>query len=58
LILIPFFDLLHSFSSSRSTFGFDASYVAGAREAGLSAYQVGGAAGVRAGLAAHGLERR
>jgi putative hydrolase of the HAD superfamily len=36
-------------------FDDDASYVAGAREVGLSAYQVGGAAGVRAGLAAHGL---
>jgi putative hydrolase of the HAD superfamily len=37
-------------------FDDDASYVAGAREAGLSAYQVGGAAGVRAGLAMHGLQ--
>jgi HAD superfamily hydrolase (TIGR01509 family) len=36
-------------------FDDDASYVAGARDVGLSAYQVGGAAGVRAGLAAHGL---
>jgi HAD superfamily hydrolase (TIGR01509 family) len=36
-------------------FDDDATYVAGAREAGLSAYCVGGAAGVRAGLAAHGL---
>jgi putative hydrolase of the HAD superfamily len=38
-------------------FDDDASYVAGAREAGLSAYQVGGAVGVRAGLAVHGLQR-
>jgi glucose-1-phosphatase len=38
-------------------FDDDASYVAGAKEAGLSAYQVGGAAGVRAGLAVHGLQR-
>ena len=38
-------------------FDDDASYVAGARDAGLSAYQVGGAAGVRAGLAVHGLQR-
>jgi glucose-1-phosphatase len=38
-------------------FDDDAAYVAGAREAGLSAYRVGGAAGVRAGLAVHGLER-
>jgi glucose-1-phosphatase len=37
--------------------GDDATYVAGAREAGLSAYHVGGAAGVRAGLAVHGLDR-
>jgi glucose-1-phosphatase len=37
-------------------FDDDATYVAGAREAGLAAYRVGGAAGVRAGLAAHGLE--
>jgi putative hydrolase of the HAD superfamily len=37
-------------------FDDDASYVAGAREAGLSAYQVGGAAGLRAGLAVHGLQ--
>jgi putative hydrolase of the HAD superfamily len=36
-------------------FDDDASYVAGAREAGLSADQVGGAAAVRASLAAHGL---
>jgi glucose-1-phosphatase len=36
-------------------FDDDAIYVAGAREAGLSAQQVGGAAGVRASLAAHGL---
>ena len=34
----------------------DATYVAGAREAGLSAYRVGGAADVRAGLAVHGLQ--
>ena len=34
----------------------DATYVAGAREAGLSAHRVGGAAGVRTGLAMHGLE--
>jgi len=38
-------------------FDDDATYVAGAREAGLSAYRVGGAAGVRAGLAVHGLQR-
>jgi glucose-1-phosphatase len=38
-------------------FDDDATYVAGAREAGLSAYCVGGAAGVRAGLAAQCLER-
>jgi HAD superfamily hydrolase (TIGR01509 family) len=37
-------------------FDDDAAYVAGAREAGLSAHHVGGAAGVRAGLAAHGIE--
>jgi glucose-1-phosphatase len=37
-------------------FDDDAAYVAGAREAGLSAYRVGGAAGVRAGLAIHGVE--
>jgi FMN phosphatase YigB (HAD superfamily) len=37
-------------------FDDDATYVAGAREAGLSADRVGGAAGVRASLAAHGLE--
>jgi FMN phosphatase YigB (HAD superfamily) len=37
--------------------GDDATYVAGAREAGLSAYHVGGAAGVRTGLAVHGLDR-
>ena len=36
-------------------FDDDANYVAGAREAGLSAYRVGGVEGVRAGLAAHGL---
>jgi glucose-1-phosphatase len=35
-------------------FDDDATYVAGAWEAGLSAYYVGGAAGVRAGLAAQG----
>lgn len=35
-------------------FDDDASYVAGAREAGLSAYCVGAAAGVRAGLVRHG----
>jgi putative hydrolase of the HAD superfamily len=38
-------------------FDDDATYVAGAREAGLSAHRVGGAADVRTGLAAHGLER-
>ena len=38
-------------------FDDDATYVAGAREAGLSAHCVGGAAGVRTGLAVHGLER-
>jgi hypothetical protein len=38
-------------------FDDDASYVVGAREVGLSAYHVGGAAAVRAGLAAHGLSR-
>lgn len=37
-------------------FDDDATYVAGAREAGLSAHRVGGAAGVRTGLAMHGLE--
>ena len=37
-------------------FDDDATYVAGAREAGLSAHHVGGAAGVRTGLAMHGLE--
>lgn len=37
--------------------GDDATYVAGAREAGLSAYHVGGATGVRTGLAVHGLDR-
>ena len=37
-------------------FDDDASYVAGARQAGLSAYRVGGAAGVRAGLVVHGLQ--
>jgi HAD superfamily hydrolase (TIGR01509 family) len=35
----------------------EATSVAGAREAGLSAHRVGGAAGVRAGLAVPGLER-
>ena len=35
----------------------DATYVAGAREAGLSAGRVGGAAEVRASLAVHGLSR-
>jgi HAD superfamily hydrolase (TIGR01509 family) len=38
-------------------FDDDATYVAGAREAGLSAHRVGGAASVRAGLAVHGLQR-
>jgi glucose-1-phosphatase len=38
-------------------FDDDAAYVAGARAAGLSAHRVGGAAGVRAGLAVHGLQR-
>lgn len=38
-------------------FDDDATYVAGAREAGLSAYHVGGADGVRTSLAVHGLER-
>ena len=37
-------------------FDDDATYVAGAREAGLSAHRVSGAAGVRTGLAMHGLE--
>lgn len=37
-------------------FDDDATYVTGAREAGLIAYRVGGAEGVRAGLAAHGLD--
>lgn len=37
-------------------FDDDATYVAGAREAGLSAYRVSGAAGVRSGLAVHGFE--
>jgi putative hydrolase of the HAD superfamily len=36
-------------------FDDDATYVAGAREAGLLAYCVGGAAGLRAGLTLHGL---
>ena len=36
-------------------FDDDATYVAGAREAGLWAHYVGGAAGVRTGLAVHGL---
>jgi putative hydrolase of the HAD superfamily len=35
-------------------FDDDATYVAGAKEAGLSAYHVGGIAGVRSGLAEHG----
>jgi glucose-1-phosphatase len=39
-------------------FDDDATYVAGAREAGLWAHRVGGAVGVRAGLAVHGLQRR
>ena len=38
-------------------FDDDATYVAGAREAGLSAHRVGGVAGVGAGLAVHGLQR-
>jgi glucose-1-phosphatase len=38
-------------------FDDDATYVAGAQEAGLLAYQVGGAAGVRTGLTMHGIER-
>lgn len=37
-------------------FDDDATYVVGAREAGLSAHHVGGAAGVRTGLALHGIE--
>jgi glucose-1-phosphatase len=37
-------------------FDDDATYVAGARETGLSAHRVGGAAGVRTGLAMHGLK--
>jgi glucose-1-phosphatase len=37
-------------------FDDDATYVAGAREVGLSAHRVGGAAGVRTGLAMHGLK--
>jgi glucose-1-phosphatase len=37
-------------------FDDDSTYVAGAREAGLAAHHVGGAAGVRTGLALHGLE--
>lgn len=36
-------------------FDDDATYVEGAREAGLAAYRVGGVEGVRAGLAAHGM---
>ena len=36
-------------------FDDDATYVAGAREAGLSAYRVGGEEGVRGGLIAHAL---
>ena len=39
-------------------FDDDAAYVAGARAAGLVAEHVGGAAGVRAGLEAHGVGRR
>ena len=39
-------------------FDDDVTYVAAAREAGLSAHCVGDATGVRAGLAAHGLDRR
>ena len=39
-------------------FDDDASYVAGAREIGVSAHQVGGAIGVRASLAIHGLDVR
>ena len=39
-------------------FDDDATYVAGAREAGLSARHVDGAASVRTSLAMHGLERR
>jgi glucose-1-phosphatase len=38
-------------------FDDDATYVAGAREAGLAAHHVGGVAGVRTGLAVHGLAR-
>ena len=38
-------------------FDDDATYVAGAREAGLSAHRVDGAASVRAGLTVHGLQR-
>jgi HAD superfamily hydrolase (TIGR01509 family) len=38
-------------------FDDDATYVAGAREAGLAAHRIGGAASVRTGLAMHGLER-
>jgi HAD superfamily hydrolase (TIGR01509 family) len=38
-------------------FDDDATYGAGAWEAGLSAHLVGGAAGVRTGLAVHGLDR-
>lgn len=37
-------------------FDDDSTYVTGAREAGLSAYHVGGEAAVRAGLTRHGLE--
>jgi len=37
-------------------FDDDATYVAAARETGLSAHRVGGAAGMRAGLAVHGLQ--
>ena len=39
-------------------FDDDASYVAGAREAGLSAFRVGGVAEVHASLAAHGVTLR
>jgi glucose-1-phosphatase len=38
-------------------FDDDATYVAGAREAGLAAHRVGGATGVRTGLAEYGLGR-
>ena len=39
-------------------FDDDAAYVAGAREAGFAAYQVGGAARVREALARHGVDLR